>query len=425
MQVADFEKATPGPGLDLYVHPTKKFKTILIQVYVHQVLGDEVTSLALLPFVQRRGCRRFPNQRKIVMFLEDLYGASLSVDVLKVGERQILYFRMEVVNDRYAPQKIEGLRKSIGFLSDLISRPVLEKEHFRKDYVQQEKVNLDRLIHSLVNDRMSYATERCLQELCPGEPYSIYEYGRREEISKITPATLTRLHERVMREAPIEIFIVGDVRLEETADIVGKAFRLPDRDPKPLPPTCVSGGNGKKAREIIETMDVDQGKLVMGGRTGVTWNDPDIFPLTYYNGIFGGFAHSKLFVNVRERDGMAYSAGSSLDNTKGLLLISAGIDASKYQDCIRVIQEEMSDMAEGKFSRDAFDKTRSLLIDRIHSREDSPSSRIGSFAEMLQNGNPLSTEEILREISRVTPDDVVRVSSRVHLSTIYFLQKES
>ncbi|MDP6957737.1 MAG: insulinase family protein, partial [Planctomycetota bacterium] len=113
MQVADFEKATPGLGLDLYVHPTKKFKTILIQVYVHQVLGDEVTSLALLPFVQRRGCQRFPNQRKIVTFLEDLYGASLSVDVLKVGERQILYFRMEVVNDRYAPQKIEGLRKSI------------------------------------------------------------------------------------------------------------------------------------------------------------------------------------------------------------------------------------------------------------------------------------------------------------------------
>ncbi|MDP6959259.1 MAG: insulinase family protein, partial [Planctomycetota bacterium] len=246
-----------------------------------------------------------------------------------------------------------------------------------------------------------------------------------EEISAITPAKLTDLHQRVMREAPVEIFIVGDVRLAETADIVGKAFPLPNRDPKPLPPTSVLGGDGKKVREIIETMDVDQGKLVMGVRTGVTWSDPDIFPLTYYNGIFGGFAHSKLFVNVRERDGMAYSAGSSLDNTKGLLLISAGIDASKYQDCIRVIQEEMSDMAEGEFSQDAFDKTRSLLIDRIHSREDSPSSRIGSFAEMLQNGNPLSTEEILQKISGVTPEDVVRVSSRVNLSTIYFLQKDS
>lgn len=424
MKVADFEKATPGAGVDVYVHPTKKFKTILIQVYVHQVLGKDVTSLALLPFVQRRGCHRHSNQKKIVSFLEDLYGASLSVDVLKVGERQILYFRMEIVNDRYAPRKIQGFQKSIEFLALLISRPTLENGIFRKDYVKQEKVNLDRLIHSLVNDRMSYATERCLQELCPGEPYSIYEYGSREDIPKITAAKLTRLHERVMREAPIEIFIVGDVRLQEAAHIVEKAFRLPNRDPKPLPPTQVSPGTKKKPEEIIEKMDVDQGKLVMGAHTGVTWADPDIFALTYYNGIFGAFAHSKLFVNVRERDGMAYSAGSSLDNTKGLLLISAGIDASKYRDCVRVIQEQMDEMAEGKFSRDSFSKTRSLLVDRIHSRADSPSSQIGSFAEMLQNGKPLSAEELLHEIERVTPEDVVRVSSRVNLSTIYFLQKD-
>ncbi len=422
MQVADFEKTTPQPGVDLYVHPTKKFKTILIQIYVHQVLGRDVTSLALLPFVLRRGCRRFPTQRKIVAFLEEQYGASLSVDVLKMGERQILYFRMEVVNDRYAPKKIQALRKSIEFLALLVLRPILEKGALRSDYVSQEKTNLDRLIRSLINDRMSYAMERCIQELCPDESYSIYEYGRRKEIAGITPKKLLRLHERVMQEAPMEIFIVGDVHSAEASGIVQKAFRIPGRNPKSLPGTLVTGGNGKKAREIVETMEVDQGNLVMGARTGITWADPDIFPLIYYNGIFGGFAHSKLFMNVRERDGMAYSASSSLENTKGLLLISAGIDASKYQDCVRVIQEEMADMAEGKFGKEAFEKTQRMLEDRIQSREDSASARIGSFAEMLQNGNPLTPGEMLQEIRQVDREDVVRVASRVHLSTIYFLR---
>ena len=70
---------------------------------------------------------------------------------------------------------------------------------------------------------------------------------------------------------------------------------------QPASPAPPADSPARTTMEIIETMDVDQGKLVMGGRTGVTWNDPDIFPLTYYNGIFGGFAHSKLFVNVRER----------------------------------------------------------------------------------------------------------------------------
>ncbi len=422
MRVAEFEKATPRPGVDLYVHGTKKFKTILVQVYVHQALGKEVTPLALLPFVLGRGCRRYPTQRKIVAFLENQYGASLSVDVLKMGERQILYFRMEVVNDRYAPKKIQALRKSIEFLALLISRPLLEKGMLQSGYVEQEKTNLDRLIRSLINDRMGYATERCIQELCPGEPYAIYEYGRSEEIPAITPKTLTRLHERLMVRAPMEIFIVGDVRPSEAAGIVEKAFRLPRRDPETLPPTRVSAGNGKPAREIIETMDVDQGNLVMGARTGITWADEDIFPLVYYNGILGGFAHSKLFMNVRERDGMAYSASSSLESTKGLLLVSAGIDASKYRDCVRVIREQMSDMAEGRFGKDEFNKTRRMLVDRIRSREDSPSSLIGSFAEMLRNGRPFSPGEMLEKIESVDHEDVVRVSSRVHLSTIYFLR---
>ena len=68
MQVADFEKTTLQPGVDLYVHPTRKFKTILIQIHVHQMLGEDVTPLALLPLVLRRGCRRHPTQKKMVAF---------------------------------------------------------------------------------------------------------------------------------------------------------------------------------------------------------------------------------------------------------------------------------------------------------------------------------------------------------------------
>ncbi len=60
---ADFETFEPARGFRVFVHPTSKFKTIHLAVYVHQPLGDEATRLALLPFVLRRGCRGFPDMR--------------------------------------------------------------------------------------------------------------------------------------------------------------------------------------------------------------------------------------------------------------------------------------------------------------------------------------------------------------------------
>lgn len=424
MMTADFEKKTVGPAIDLYVHPTKKFKTITIKVYVHQPLGPDVTKIALLPFVLRRGCRRFPTQRKIVVFLEELYGASLSSDILKLGERQILYFRMDVVNDRYAPKKIHALRKALEFLGLLITKPVLEKGGLKKDWVGQEKENLVRLIQSLINDRMSYAYERCIEELCKGEPYARYEYGREEEVKPISPKHLADLHAQVLRTAPIDLFIVGDVAPKAAADLAARAFRIPGRKPKPIPPTSVRPGADQR-REIVEKMDVEQGKLVMGARTGITWAQDDVFPLMFYNGLLGAFPHSKLFVNVRERDGLAYSAGSSLDHTKGLLFLSAGIDFAKYQDCTRVIFEQMADLAQGKFSDEDFEKTRKTMIDRLRTREDNASSKIGGFAELLMNGRPMTSGQMISRLEKVTREDVVRVAPSAKVETVYFLTKPS
>lgn len=423
MNVADFEKATVGPGIDLYVHPTRKFKTISIKVYVHQPLGPEATRLALLPFVLRRGCRRFQTQRKIVVFLEDLYGASMNADILKLGERQVLFFQLDVVNDRYVPKRIHALRKALEFLGLLLTRPVTEKGGLKADFVKQEKENLARLIESLINDRMTYAVERCIEEMCAGEPYARYEYGKVGEIAPITPGSLAKIHARVLEEAPIEIFIVGDVAPRAAADIAARAFRIRGRRPQILPAAVTKPANGR--REVVERMDVEQGKLVLGGRTGVRWSDDDVFPLVYYNGLLGAFPHSKLFVNVREREGLAYSASSSLDHTKGLVFITAGIDFAKYGDCVRVIDEQMADLAAGKFSDEDFEKTRKTVVDRVRSREDNAGAKIGSFAEMLLNGRPLTPQQLIARLEKVTREDVVRVAARVKIQTVYFLTRPS
>jgi predicted Zn-dependent peptidase len=422
MRQADFEVFEPARGFRVLVHATPKFKTVTLALYVHHPLGDDATKLALLPAVLRRGCRGLPDMRKLTTYLESLFGASLGSDVVKVGERQLLALRMDVVNDRFAPRKIGALEKSLGLLWRILSHPVTRKGGLHPDYVAQEKENLRRLIEGMINERMSYAYERCIQEMCKGEPYSRYEYGRLEEVEPVTPKELLRLQERLLVEAPVDLYVVGDVDPKKTAALAKKVFRFPKRRLRAIPPTIVKPA-ADGLREHVERLEVEQGKVVLGCRTGSSWGHPDTFALVVYNGLLGAFPHSKLFANVREREGLAYAVHSSLDHTKGLLFVTAGIDPAKYARCVEVIREQMADLAAGKISDDEWDKTRRTIADRVRSREDSPSGKIGAFLEMGLNGMPLTGAELVERVEKVTREDVVRAAAKVRPDTIFFLTR--
>ncbi|HLY12213.1 MAG TPA: pitrilysin family protein [Planctomycetota bacterium] len=422
MMQADFEVFEPAAGFRVFVHPTTKFKTITISLYVHQPLGDQATAMALLPQVLRRGCKGLPDMRAIVVFLEDLFGASMGADIAKIGERQLLVFRLEVVNDRFAPRKIHALEKSLQFLWKMLSQPVTSKGGLRSDYVAQEKENLKRLIEGMINERMSYAYERCIQEMCKGEPYARYEYGTLEDIEPVTPQDLLKLHGRLLTEAPIDLFVSGDVEPKKVAALAKKLFKLGKRRLKPIPAAVVTTGTGD-LREHVEKLDVEQGKMVLGCRTGVIWGKPETFPLVMYNGLLGAFPHSKLFANVREKEGLAYAVHSSLDHTKGLLFITAGIDPDKYAKCVEVIKQQMADLAAGKISDDEWEKTRLTITDRVRSREDNPSAKIGSFLEMSLNGKPMTAAQVIDGVNGVTREQVVQAAHLVRPDTIFYLTR--
>ena len=83
----------------------------------------------------------------------------------------------------------------------------------------------------------------------------------------------------------------------------------------------------------------------------------------------------------------------------------------------------MADLAAGKISDDEWEKTRLTITDRVRSREDSPSGKIGAFLEMSLNGHPMTADQIIAGVSAVTREDVARVAARVKPDTIFFLSR--
>ena len=419
---SEFVEIPLADGVRLWVLPDKRFKNVSVRVWLHRPLDSRATETALLPAVLRRGCRRQPTIARIAAFLENLYGASCGSDVGKSGERHILSFSLDVVNDRFVPRGGKVMSEGVRFLSRLLMQPVRQGKGLSREFVNGEKENLRRLIEALVNDRAAYAYERCIRIMCEGEPFARYEYGRVEDLPAIDADSLAAFHREVLETAPVEIFVAGDVSPSAMEKLFRGAFPWRRRNPVPVPAPILTPAP-PAVRETIEKMEVEQGHLVIGARTGVTWADDGVFALLFANGILGGFPHSKLFRNVREREGLAYAAGSSTDNAKGLMFLNAGIDPEKFEPAVRVIREQLDALKQGEISDEEMDKTRASLVNRVRSREDSPSSKVAWFHELNTYGRRMTAGEAVARYEGLSREDVVAAARRVALDTVYFLTR--
>lgn len=420
-QWADFKIYDLGSKITLFVQPTGRFKNVILRLFVRAHLGDDPSATAVLPHVLMRGTRKRPTMGKISAHLDGMYGARADADANKIGENHVLSFRVDCVADRHLPGKSGNVKRAMEFLAEMATDPAGNGKGLRSDYVEQEVRNQRRALEDLMSDRAEWAAQRCVEAMCRGEAYATHEMGTLEGLEKVTAASLQARHRRLLETAPIELYVAGRVDADEIAAQAEAAFRIRNRrEVREVPATVVDVKVGEP-RRVVEKMDVEQGKLVMGFRTGITYRDPDSTALSFFNGVFGGFAHSRLFVNVREREGLAYSAGSSLEKTKGLMMVHAGIDLKKFDKCLEVILAELESIRAGKVSDQEMEATRRAMVERTRAVLDSPARAIAGLYERRLSGRANTVEESLKEGAAVTRDDVVAAARKAKLDTVYFL----
>ena len=412
-------------NINVHLLPTPKFKTVLVTVLIHQVLDKNLAAkTALLPAVLERGTRKYPSFRELAIYLEKLYGAELGADVIKKGERQILSFSLEVVNDKFA-QGENLLHQGLSVLKDVIADPFLENGTFKRDYVYQEKDQLAKEIQGLINDKTNYALERCIQEMCPTERFGVYKYGSIEELDPVSAEDLYKYYGSLLRENPMDIFVVGEIDAGETIKMIREAFSIP-RDSKPakLPPVEVYN-IPDEVRYHEEKLPVNQAKLTLGCRTNISYGDKEYLDLLFYNGILGGFPHSKLFQNVREKASLAYYCFSRLEKHKGIQLIGSGIEADDYRQALEIILEQLELVKKGEITREEMENTRKGLINMYKIVGDNPYSLVSFYMDGLIGAKEEGIDYFIRKIKDIKMEDVVAAAHKVHLDTVYFLRPEN
>ncbi|SHE41825.1 Predicted Zn-dependent peptidase [Seinonella peptonophila] len=410
----------------LHVLNSKKFKTTTVVVLFEQELSEEkVTQSALLPNVLQRGTQSYPTTVQVKQKCDQLYGANLFGDVFKRGGRHFLQFGLDVANGDYLSERPALLTEGLQFLQEVLFKPVTSNDGFSSSFVNAEKKNLRQRIESLKDDKIRYAAQRLNEEMYKGEPHALYNYGQLRSLDAIDERSLYTYYQEVIQSCPIDIYCVGDVHPEEVKALFETQLGAHiGRQERPSVEALRNDQKVEQVNEIVERLEVQQGKLNLGCRTHVTIED-DLYPaLMMYNGILGGFAHSKLFMNVREKASLAYYCSSRIDSYLGQVAIQSGIEIANYDQAVSIMKEQLEEMRQGNISEQEISQTKATLTNQIRERLDSAYGLIDFAHHTQQPTRKREVEQLLQEIADVTPQQIQEVAQQVELDTIYFLRDQ-
>lgn len=420
METSLFQQFDLGPGMRLLIAPTPKFKRTRVMVVVHDQLDAERAAKgALLPFVQKRGTTRYPTGRDLERAAGDLYDAHLSGGVFKVGDRQLITYSLDIAGDHAVNHNL--FQPGMELLAEMVYDPLIEGGGFKSEYVEQEKRFQIGRLNALVNNKIAYARHRCIEEMFSGEPFAQHELGSEEGVLEANEASLLKHHRELLSSRPVDIYVVGDVDPEAVRDKVHMTFAMERGDILSPGVTRVDKGSGEP-REVVQEERMNQGWLILGLKTDIPRSDPRRYGMAFLNGILGGFVHSKLFTNVREKASLAYSASSGYDANKGVLLAVAGIDVAKYNEALDIMRRQIEDTVAGNFTDEELEATRRGLRSRYKMRLDTADGRILFHLGETVEESSETIEEALAAVENIGREDIIRAGERLRLDMIYFLK---
>ena len=420
----EYKQTEIKKGIKLHTIKTEKFKTNLIAIMLTTKLNRKnVTKNALVPAVLRRGTKNLTTQEEINKKLEEMYGASLDCGLDKTGDNQVLKFYIETVNDEFLPQEAENMLKiSLEKIFEFVFNPYLENGCFKKEYVEQEKENIKQIIDGKIDNKARYSLDRCIEEMYKDQPYGLYKYGYVEDMKDINEKNLYEYYQNLINECKIDIFVSGIID-EETENIINNnenIIKLKDREPQYNEPE-IKAKKSEKENDVQESMDVTQGKLIIGMDLDID-DDNLRFDVMIYNSIFGGSANSKLFQNVREKASLAYTASSSYYRFKNNIFINCGIEIKNYEKALEIIKQQIEDMKKGDFTDEEVENAKKGIIASIKTIDDEQDTEITYFFSQELSKSKCNIEQYMQRISEVTKEKVVDVANKVSINTVYFLK---
>ena len=264
-----------------------------------------------------------------------------------------------------------------------------------------------------VKDPNRVAARAFREDAFPNHPYGRPSQGTLESVPTITRDDLVAMHRSLLARDIIKIAAVGAIDATRLAALVDKTFGALPAKAQLVPVPDVTPVAGKKR---VLDVDVPQ-STIRFGLPGIARHDPDFMIGVVVNHILGGGVFSaRLFKEVREKRGLAYSVHSQLSAHDHASLFSGGTSTKNERaaESLSVIEEEIAKLVTEGPTEDELDKAKKYLIGSYVLRFDSSTKIAGNLVSLQTDGLPVEFLDRRNEmIAAVTMDDMRRVAKRL------------
>lgn len=395
-----------------------RFSTTHISVNLYVPLKKETVAVnALLPFVLSSCSAEYPDFSALNLRLNELYGADVGGIADKIGDTQVLRFFSYFIDDEYIPNGDKVADEAVELLISMLFKPSVKNGSFLKADVEREKRLTLEKIAGIVNDKRSYAISRIIAEMYKDEPFGELKTGSAKDVAAITGESLFNAFERVLSSAEVRIQVIGKKLPDRLFDRIAEGLKGYERITPAIAPS-VPKKPAAEVNRILEEMDVSQGKLVMGFCTDCVGSERETAFLTVFADLFGGGPYSKLFANVREKLSLCYYCAARPNRNKGYILVDCGVESENAEKAENEILNQLNELKKGNFTDEELNFAISSIKDSLACLNDSEASLDGWYA-MRPFGEPISPEEYISIIEKVTKEDIIKAAGLYRLDTVY------
>jgi predicted Zn-dependent peptidase len=312
----------------------------------------------------------------------------------------------------YCRVRDQDLPMAVEFMSDMLQNSVLAKKDFEAErMVILEEINMrDDDPGDLIHDLFA-------ETVWQGHPLGRPVLGSRETVVGVSRDQIKRFYDRLYEPRHFVIGAAGNLRHEDVCRLVEEQMDTGPMIANGVSPRVRAGGDVPPVTPatVVRNRPTEQAHISLG-TSGYSRKDPRRFPFGVVNSVLGGGMSSRLFQEIREKRGLAYSVYSyhSMFAETGLFSVYAGTTPTKAHEVLSIINRELRNVAEGGLTDDELERAKGHLKGSlVLSLEDTSGrmSRIGRSE--ISHGEILSVDEVLERTDAVTKADAVDVAREV------------
>lgn len=381
---------------------------------------DYTVPLLSLEFAFMGGASQDPAQacgltNLLAILLDEGAGPLPSSEFHEALEERAIELQFDAGRDR-----LEGSLRTLAENADRafeLLALALHKPRFDQDAIDRVKAQVSAALKREESDPSSRAREALFRKAFPTHAYGNPVEGRLGQFDALTRDTLKAHHKRLMARSNLFLASVGAIAPQALIRLVERAFAgLPDKASLVDVPRIDMAGAG--TRDVID-LDIPQSTLLLA-LPGIYRADPDYMPAMVLNHILGGGSFtSRLWTEVREKRGLAYSVWSTLAPRQHAALFLAGTATSNERlgESLSVILGEIEKIASGGATADELEKARRYLVGSYALRFDTSRKIAGQLLEIqIENLGIDYIDRRNNEVAAVTLADMNRVGERLFLA---------